>query len=150
MKRLGILLVLSMMVQGGEGSLYTQQAEKVMNRFLSLLQHDSYEISARKVVPLMHRSLLDRSGKRLDDDTLRFSFKKAHQNAQHYAYPVQITRVQKLRTTGVGHGRTYQKGVEYKYWIRKRKGEIGMPAPLVLFFPRGEAVQPKLSYVGSL
>jgi len=145
-----ILFFVTAIIQEVEaGSIYKRNAQKLMDRFVSVLQHNSFEKSAKKVVPLMHRSLLNSSGRKLDDDTYRYQFKKAHTNAKNYRYPVKVTRVQKLRTTGVGYGKTYQKGIEYKLWIAKKKGVRGMPAPLVLFFPNGSTI-PKLTYVGSL
>jgi len=143
------ILLFSVILHAGGGSIYKKNALSVMNKFIYTMQHNSFKKSAKKVIPLMHMSLLNRSKTYLDDDTYRYSFKKAHQNAKHYAYPVYVTRVQKLRTTGVGYGSTYQKGVEYKFWIAKKKGVAGLPAPLVLFFPQGKTV-PKLTYVGSL
>ena len=142
-----VCMVLSISLQAG--SVYKRNALRVMNRFIYVMQHNSFKTSARKVVPLMHKSLLNARGTRLDDDTYRYSFKKAYQNAKNYAYPVHVTRAQRLRTTGVGYGATYQRGFEYKLWIAKKRGVAGMPAPLVLFFPEGSTV-PKLTYVGSL
>jgi len=97
----------------------------------------------------MHKSLLNKEGTTLDGDTLEFSFKKAFQNAKFYSYPVKITRVQKLKTSEIGYKETHQFGVEYKFWIAKKSSKFGLPAPLVLFFPK-DGTQAKLSYVGSL
>ncbi len=84
-------------------------------------------------------------------DTYRYQFKKAQSNAKHYAYPVKVTRILKLRTTEIGHPSvgTYEKGVEYKIWIAKKSSSQGIPAPLVLFFKDGMG-EAKLSYIGSL
>ena len=127
------------------------KAAKVLNLFMKTVQENSFEKSAKMVVPLMHKSLLDRGQKVLDRDTYRFSFKKAHTNAKHYTYPVNVTRVQKLRTTEIGHPSvgTHEKGVEYKIWIDKKPSIRGLPAPLVIFFNEG-SMDAKLSYVGSL
>ncbi len=129
--------------------IYKKNALRVINHFIDVMQHNSFKTSAKKVVPIMHKSLLHAKGMQLDDDTYRYAFKKAYQNAKNYAYPVRVTRVERLHTTGVGYGATYQRGVEYKFWIAKKRGVAGMPAPLVLFFPEGSTV-PKLTYVGSL
>jgi hypothetical protein len=144
-----LLVTVSVTYAGDKGSIYKQNALKVMNTFMYTLQHNDFEKSSQKIVPLMHKSLLTRNGKSLDDDTYRYSFKKAHMNAKNYKYPIKVTRVQKLRTSGVGYGDTYQKGIEYKFWIAKKQSIAGLPAPLVLFFPKGEKI-PKLSYIGSL
>ena len=127
------------------------KATEVINVFLETMQKNSYAKSAKMVVPLMHKSLLTRDQKSLDSDTYRYQFKKAQNNAKHYTYPVHVTRIQKLKTTEIGHPSTgtYEKGVEYKLWIAKKSSSQGMPAPLVLFFKEG-STEAKLSYVGSL
>ncbi|MEA1914018.1 MAG: hypothetical protein U9N30_01765 [Campylobacterota bacterium] len=126
-----------------------QSANKVLNQFLNILQNNSYYQSSGMVVPLMHRSLLTNNANQLDDDTYRYSFKKAHSNARNYTYPVRITRIQRLKTTGVGYENTYDQGVEYKIWISKNTSQKGAPAPLVVFFKHG-AANAQLTYVGSL
>ncbi len=149
--RLGLMIMMVMvpMHAEGEASSAKLQAVKVMNHFIHILQRKTFEEAAKKVVPLIHKSLLTHNGKSLDDDTYGYSFKKAYMNAKNYKYPIKVTRVQKLRTTGVGYGDTYQKGIEYKFWIAKKQGTAGLPAPLVLFFPKGQKM-PKLTYIGSL
>ena len=126
-----------------------QKAGNVMNAFVKNMQEHTYKESAKMIVPLMHKSLLSSDQKSLDDDTYRYSFKKAHMNAKNYSYPIVITRIQKLRTTEIGYGATHEKGVEYKLWIAKNKSSQGLPAPLVVFFNEGSQ-DAKLSYVGSL
>ena len=127
-----------------------ERAVDIINSFVQILQSHSYEESAKLVVPMMHRSLLKRDLKSLDSDTYRYQFKKAHRHAKHYMYPVKIIRIQKLKTTEIGHPSvgTYEKGVEYKFWIDKKKSLQGFPASLVLFFKEGTE-NAKLSYVGS-
>lgn len=147
---LAMMLVSGVMAQDMMPKTLENQALKVINKFIKITQSHSYENSAKMVVPLMHRSLLERSQKSLDSDTYRYQFKKAQSNAKHYAYPVKVTHIQKLKTTEIGHPSvgTYEKGVEYKLWIAKKKSVEGVPAPIVLFFNEAEDV--KLSYVGSL
>ncbi|AKF25368.1 hypothetical protein YH65_08190 [Sulfurovum lithotrophicum] len=128
-----------------------KQAIEIINIFIQTMQNNSYEKSAKMVVQLMHKSLLNRDKASLDSDTYRYQFKKAQSNAKHYAYPVKVTCIQKLKTTEIGHPSvgTYDKGVEYKLWIAKKSSSQGLPASLVLFFKEGTN-EVKLSYVGSL
>jgi len=126
-----------------------KNAIPVMNQFVQIMQDNSYKQSVEMVVPLMQKSLLQKSAEVLDDDTFRYQFKKAQGNARFYRYPVKITRIKKLKTTGIGDTNTYEKGTEYKFWIAKKEGVAGMPAPLVVFFKEGSS-EAKLSYVGSL
>ncbi len=125
-----------------------ENAVYMINEFLSILQNNNFNDAAEKSVPLMHRSLLTSNQKDLDGDTKRFSFKKAYTNAKNYNFPIAVTRVDKLKTTEIGHGNQYDAGVEYKVWIAKKESK-GYPAPIVLFFKNGSE-NPKISYVGSL
>ena len=125
------------------------KAIDMLNNFINILHNNSFEESAKLIVPLVHKTLLDRQNKQLNRDIYRFSFKKAYEHAKNYTYPIIVTRIQKLKTTGIGYGRKYEKGVEYKIWIEKKSTNLGIPAPIVLFFPKGEN-KPKLSYIGSL
>lgn len=124
---------------------------KLLNTFMEKLLIADFDDSAKQVMPYVHKSNYDATGSALDRDLLNFSFKKAHQNAKFYAHPVQVTRSQALKTTGIGHPSrgTAQKGTEMKYWIAKKQGVNGMPAPLVVFFP-ADGSAPTISYMGSL
>jgi len=126
-----------------------KEAIFVLNEFIKTLQNNNFKESAYMSVPLIHKSLLTQDGRELDGDTMRFSFKKAYTNAKNYAYPVKITRIDRLKTTEIGHGNTHEVGVEFKFWIAK-KNRNGYSAPLVLFFKQNGSNEPKLSYVGSL
>jgi len=126
-----------------------EKAISVINLFVKTLRDNSYEKSAQLVVPFMQKSLLDNTEKKLDNDTYRYQFKKAYNNVHNYHYPVQITRVQTLKTSSVGYGKSFEKGVEYKLWIAKQEGVSGMPAPLVVFV-KEKSNDIQLSYVGSL
>ncbi len=126
-----------------------KEAIYVLNKFIEILQTDTFQASAHRVIPLMHKSLLTQDGENMDQDTLSFSFKKAYTNAKNYAYPVKITRIDRLKTTEIGHGNSHEVGIEFKFWIAK-KNSNGYSAPLVLFFKQHGSNEPKLSYVGSI
>ncbi len=126
-----------------------KEALLVLNKFVHILQTNDFKKSSQMVTPLMHKSLLTQDRSELDADTLMFSFKKAHTNAKHYAYPVKVTRIDRLKSTEIGYGNTHEVGVEFKMWIAKKNAK-GYSAPLVLFFKQGGSNEPKLSYVGSI
>ena len=124
---------------------------EVINAFVEALLVDDADASARAVLPYVHKSLKTRDGTALSPDTRQFSFKKAHANAGFYAWPVRVTRVQRLKTTEIGHPSdgSYEQGYELKYFIAKKPGVNGVPAPLTVFFPN-EGGAPTVSYMGSL
>jgi len=125
-----------------------ENAIYLINAFLRILQNNTFDVSAKKTVPLMHRSLLTKDQKYLDEDTKRFSFKKGYGRAKYYNFPIAVTRIEKIKTTEIGHESTHDIGAEYKIWIAKKEFK-GYPAPVVIFFKDGSD-NPKISYVGSI
>ncbi len=88
---------------------------------------------AEKVV---HISKADKNDPRkLNPDSLRFAYKKAHGNAK--MYDAVVVRTVLTGTSAVGFGPTAQKGKLYKYFIAKKDGVGGMPAPIQVFYPDG-------------
>ena len=127
------------------------RAEKLLNDFLSALtgNKDDMNAAVKAALPHLHKSLLGPGGTDVTQDLRNFSFKKAWQNAQFYAQPVKITRVRKTGTTGIGFRETAEKGRVIDYFVGKKDGVAGMPAPVKIFFPE-DGSAPKISYVGSL
>ena len=115
----------------------------------ALQQNRDAEAAAAAIVPYLHKSLLDATGARLTTDVRSFSFKKAHDAAGLYAVPVTITRVRPSAVTAIGHGPTGEQGRSVDYFVAKRAGVAGMPAPVTIFFPAGGG-PPKVAYLGSL
>jgi hypothetical protein len=88
-------------------------------------------------------------GNDLTTDIRQFSFKKAHSNAKFYQIPVKITRIRPTRVTAIGFEETAEKGSVVDYFISKKEGGNGLPAPIKIFFP-ADGGTPKISYMGSL
>jgi len=122
-----------------------------IEQFLKILvDSPTIEEAAKKVVEanLVHISMLDKNDKsKLNADKMRFSFKKAYDSAKFYQ--PKVTRVLKTSTTAVGFKETAQKGSLYKYWVAKKDGQAGLPAPLQIFVAEGGA-EPVLYDFGSL
>lgn len=125
------------------------RAEKLLNNFMKALSIENFDESAKAVMKYTHKSLHNADGTNLTSDLLRFSFKKAHDNAKFYAQPVKITRVRKTGVTAIGFKETAQKGTVYDYFISKKDGVDGMPAPVKIFFPE-DGSDPLVNYMGSL
>lgn len=115
----------------------------------ALQQNRDEEAAAAAIVPYLHRSLLDASGTHLSTDVRSFSFKKAHVTAGLYTIPVTITRVRPSTTTAIGYGGAAEQGRLVDYFVGKRPGVNGMPAPVTVFFPASGG-PPKVAYLGSL
>ncbi len=124
-------------------------AHTLLNDFMTALLIEDFNESAQAVLPLVHQSLQNKTHTALTRDLMDFSFKKAHSNAKFYQVPVEITEVRATNVTGIGFKETAQLGEERKYWIAKKAGINGMPAPINIFFP-ADGSQPKINYMGSL
>lgn len=97
---------------------------------------------------LVHNSKLDPNNpSQLNRDSLNFSFKKAFANAKFY--DPRIVRVAEMGVTAIGHGETASRGKLYKYFVAKKNGVGGMPAPIHIFFP-ADGQPPVLYDWGSL
>lgn len=127
------------------------RAEKLLNDFLAALTANpqSLDAAAKAALPHLHKSILAPGGDDISADLRRFSFKKAWENARFYAQPVKITRIRKTGTSAIGFRETAEKGRVVDYFVGKKEGVNGMPAPVKIFFPEGGGA-PKISYVGSL
>lgn len=126
------------------------RAEKLLNDFLATLTGQAdYDAAAKAAVPYLHKSVLSADGKDVSMDLRQFSFKKAWQNAKFYAQPVKITRIRKTTISAIGYAESAEKGKVTDYFVGKKEGVNGMPAPVKIFFP-ADGGAPKISYVGSL
>jgi hypothetical protein len=87
---------------------------------------------------LVHASKRDKNDPRkMNNDSIRFAFKKAHGNVAMYDPKPRLIRTVLTGTSAVGFGPTAQKGQLYKYFIAKKDGVNGMPAPIQIFYPEG-------------
>ncbi|MFO0580329.1 MAG: hypothetical protein U1A78_40670 [Polyangia bacterium] len=127
------------------------RAEKLLNDFLAALSSnpDNLDAAIKAALPYLHKSLLSPDGSSVSADLRNFSFKKAWGNAKFYAQPVKITRIRRTGTSAIGFQQTAEKGKVSDYFVAKKDGASGMPAPVKIFFP-ADGGEPKISYVGSL
>ncbi len=124
-------------------------AVALLNGFMSALAVADEKASAKATLPFVHRSLKNAAGDDLSADLRRFSFKKAHDGSKFYAAPVKITRVRPTNTTAIGFKETAEAGRVDDYFIAKKEGVNGMPAPVKIFFPK-DGSEPRISYMGSI
>ncbi|MDQ7823452.1 MAG: hypothetical protein RDV48_11700 [Candidatus Eremiobacteraeota bacterium] len=126
-----------------------QRAVELIDRLLAALSIQDPDERLRAVIPLVHRSMLTEDGKDLDRDTKDFSYKKACQNVGFYRYPADIKEVHKGNVYTIGWKETAEKGRTDRYFIRKKPGASGVPAPLSVFLPENGG-PPKIVDMGSL
>ncbi len=123
------------------------EVKSVLEKYAQVL-HDSKSVdeAAAGFATLAGGTLVNESGT-LTSNTKQFGLKKDFNNFKHYAYPVQITRVNKTVSNGEGYGATKIAGTRYKVWIAKNDPAKGMPAPVTIIVPSSGA--PKIVNVGS-
>ena len=95
-----------------------EKIKAVVNSFIEVMQKYSVEVSAEKIVPLLHYTSLNKSHDALNSNILKQTFEKIHQGGvQQVTYPVKVTKTQKK--IPFGRTKTYG-GVEYKLWLMKK------------------------------
>jgi hypothetical protein len=126
------------------------EAMEVLNKFMEALMIADADKSAQEVMKYVHKSLVNDEGTDLIRDLRSFSFKKAHSNAKYYQIPVVVTRVRKTdKRTAIGYDNKAEAGRIEDYFVAKKKGANGLPAPVQIFFP-ADGGTPRIAYMGSL
>lgn len=123
-------------------------AVELLNQLLQALQIADADKRLAAVLPLVHKSLLTTDGKDLARTTKDFSYKKACSGAALYASPVVITEVHKGSQTTIGFKETAESGRTDKYFLAKKEGVAGRPAPIHVFWD--SQGKPKIVNMGSL
>lgn len=122
---------------------------KLCSDFLAALSRQDEKERLQAVLPLMHKSMLTADGKDLDPNVKRYSYRKACGNVKFHEQPAKVTEVHKGREQTVGFQKTAEKGRVDKYFVAKKSGVAGLPAPLHVFWPN-DGGDPKLVNIGSL
>ena len=122
---------------------------EVVSKLLAALTIEDENARLAAVIPVMHKSMLTADGKDLDRNVKQFSYKKAYGSAHLYTQPADIFEVHELPEQTVGFQETSERGIVYKYFVKKKEGQPGRPAPIHVFFPNGGG-EPKCINIGSL
>ena len=154
-KNLKMCLVGVMLIMSSWGSSWAvtkvdpdPQAVKLVRQFMKALHlQDPIKREAR-VSKYLHKSLLT-SDQKLTASIKNYSFKKACDNVKFYEVPARITEVHRGREVTIGFKETAERGRIDKYFVAKRDGVAGLPAPLHVFWPQGGGA-PTLVNIGSL
>jgi hypothetical protein len=124
-------------------------AAKLVGDFLSALSIADEAARLQAVLPLIHDSLKSPDKQDLSKDAKRFSYKKAVDGVKFYKIPVELGEVHKGSVSTVGFKETAEKGRRDKYFVKKKDGVAGLPAPIHVFTPEAGGA-PKILDFGSL
>ena len=125
------------------------KAVALINDFLKALAIPDEAERLKAVMPLLNKSMYSNDGRDLDPQVKQFSYKKASGAVNLYAFPAVITEVHKGNVQQIGFKQTAQQGRIDKYFVAKKEGVQGRPAPLHVFWP-ADGGAPTLVNIGSL
>ena len=124
---------------------------QILNEYVKAMKlGKNKEEKIKAFLTIAEPNLLNGNNIALSPNTERFSFKKDSENAQFYQYPVVITEARiAIRESTIGFGTKARKGKLNKYFIAKKDGVAGRPAPITIFVPNNGGA-PKIYGIGSL
>lgn len=123
----------------------------ILIKYIDILNSATLDECARRFVEIAGGSLVNDDGSALASTIKDMSLKKDFNDIKHYKQPLEITRVNKTYSNGLGYGVAATKGYVYKIWIQKKDPSLGMPAPVSILLPDpGQWVKtPKVVNIGS-
>lgn len=125
------------------------RAVNLINAFLAAITQSDSESRKAAAIPHLHATLLTPDGESIDPITERYDFSKAVASIHFYAVPAVITEVHEGEPRTVGFGDQAEPGRVDKYFLDKRDGVAGEPAPLGVFWP-ADGGAPSLLHIGKL
>lgn len=126
--------------------------KNILGKYIKILKSPSIDACASAFIEVAGGGLVNENFPvSLRSDVKIYSLKKDFDNIKFYANPVVITRVNVSQSNGNGFGKTAIAGTVYKIWIKKKEGVSGMPAPIQIMVPKGNAqiTTPKVVNIGS-
>jgi hypothetical protein len=162
MKRLLLFVAFMMLISGN--LLFAQTKEDdipvnqlpetvkaVLDNYIDALNSLTLDDCAKNFLAIAGGSLVNDDASALAQTIKDMSLKKDFNDIKFYKQPVEITRVNKTYSNGLGYGVAATKGYVYKIWIQKKDPSQGMPAPVSILLPdEGQYVKtPKVIGIGS-
>jgi hypothetical protein len=117
----------------------------LINQLVEVLSLEDESIRIQKLLPLIHDSMKTNDKKDLFTNVKQFSYKKAVSGISRYKIPVELGEVHKGKPVTIEG----VKGRRDKYFIRKKEGSTGMPAPIHVFIPE-DGSEAKIIDFGSI
>ncbi len=108
---------------------------KVLSTYVEILNSPSLDDCATRFLSIAGGSLVNDDASALAQTIKDMSLKKDFNDIKYYKQPIEITRVNKTYSNGMGYGVAATKGYVYKIWIQKVDPSKGMPAPVSIMLP---------------
>jgi hypothetical protein len=125
------------------------RATQLVNELLVALSIPDADARLQAVLPLVHKSLKTSDGRDLVRSIKDYSYRRACSGVAFYAIPVQIYEVHRGNVVTVGFRETAETGRRDKYFVNKKDGQAGRPAPIHVFVP-SDGGAPTIIDFGSL
>lgn len=125
--------------------------KSILNKYVEVLNSATLDDCAKNFLQIAGGSLVNDDASALAQTIKDMSLKKDYKDIKYYKQPVEITRVNKSYSNGLGYGVAATKGYVFKIWIQKKDPDQGMPAPVSILLPdEGQYVKtPKVIGIGS-
>jgi hypothetical protein len=124
-------------------------AAKLVGEFMNALTIADEAERLQAILPIVHDSLKTKDKKDLFSSVKQFSYKRAVNMIKLYKNPVELGDVHKGSVSTIGFKETAETGRRDKYFVKKKEGINGLPAPIHVFIPEGGGA-PKIYDFGSL
>ncbi|HMV44625.1 MAG TPA: hypothetical protein PK079_17290 [Leptospiraceae bacterium] len=125
------------------------KALKLVSDFMNALTIADEAERLQAILPLVHDSLKTKDKKDLFSSVKQFSYKRAVDMIKLYKAPAEVSEVHKGAVSTIGYKELAEKGRRDKYFVKKKEGVNGMPAPIHVFIPENGG-EPKIYDFGSL
>lgn len=124
-------------------------AAKLVGEFMTALTIADEAERLQAILPMVHDSLKTKDKKDLFSSVKQFSYKRAVDMIKLYKNPAELGEIHKGNSMTIGFKETAEKGRRDKYFVKKKDGINGLPAPIHVFIPEGGGA-PKIYDFGSL
>lgn len=125
------------------------KAAKLVSDFMNALTIADESERLQAILPMVHDSLKTKDKKDLFSSVKQFSYKRAVDMIKLYKNPVELGEVHKGTVSTIGFKELAEKGRRDKYFVKKKDGINGLPAPIHVFIPENGG-EPKIYDFGSL
>ena len=117
----------------------------LVNQLAEFISIEDESTRIQKLLLIVHDSMKTDDKKDLNSNIKQFSYKKAVSGISRYKIPIELGEVHKGKLVTINS----IKGRRDKYFIKKKEGVSGLPAPIHIFIPE-DGSEAKIIDFGSI